>query len=381
MGQPNNTRCPMGEFWGKNDQGRESCIRGGNQGNMGSGNGTQGMMPGDKNDGRFMKGTGGPGQGQGSGMGGPSDEDFKKMEEKQEKQEQEQEQRQLKQMKQGMGRAVQPLKMMQTQIKRLEAQKITVPSDIKEFVRTIEQALSSVQSATTFDDAQQAMETMQDAQQDFEDHFQTIQKLGNWKRIQSQSKSDIRRLESMLKRAQANAKRKGALDMSDPLNELSDAIIGLKATVEKSNALMTEGKADDALDLMENDFFGKMDDSQDIQQTLDILGNLSGYLRKAPAELKRMKADMSRLKRGKISTEEADDLLTQMERKLAEVKTLAAAKPIDTDALIDAVDDGSKLMEEFQELRDKLAGATSSNDALFDVNEKSIPKFELPPSR
>jgi len=319
-------------------------------------------------------------QGGGQGLMNRDDANSTEEQTKMEEQQKQQEERQLKQMKQGIGRAAGPLKMMQSQIKRLEAQKITVPSDIKEFVQSIEQATSSVQSATTLDDAQQAMETMQDAQQDFQDHFETLQKLGNWKRIQAQAQTSIRRLESTLKRSQSASKRKGALDMSAPLNDLSETIIGLKATVEKANGLMTSGSADDALDLMENEFFGKVQDSDDTLRTLDTLGNLSGFLRQTPSQLKRMKADVSSMKRKGVDTQEADDLLTELTRKLAEITTLAATKPVDPNALIEAVDDGSKLMEQFQETRDKLAGASSATDALFDIKEKSIPKLELPSS-
>ena len=129
---------------------------------------------------------------------------------------------------------------------------------------------------------------------------------------------------------------------------------------------------------MQDDFFGKIEDSQDLQQTLQVLVNVSGYVRSAPRQLKQFATRLTALKRKKIDTAEADALLQQMNSKFAEIKLLSATKPVDTEALTTAVEDGSTLMEQLMNTMDELGGNMSATDKLFEVKPQSVPSFNIP---
>ncbi|GEM_PF-4417696 len=294
-----------------------------------------------------------------------------------EKRKLEQEKRQLEQMKKGLTNMKRPLAAMKSKMGQLEKSGVTTPSDIKKFVGSMEQAMATIQSAQTFEEAQDAMDTLQSGQQDFKDNFQTLQVASNWPKILKQANTAMKGQEKMLAKFIRDSKRKGALDISEPLGTFSQAIVTLKTTLASAQEKAKTGDIEEAISTLQDDFFGAMDDLRDTQETIMTLTNLTQYLTQTPRRLKLYESQLNALKKKKVDTQEADQTLVQLKGTFSAVKALSASKPVDPDAVSTAVEEGSGFIEKLEASIGDLSGTVSANDQLFQVNEQSIPKFDL----
>lgn len=316
------------------------------------------------------------------GQDGPSDEEMEKRQKEMEKRQIEQQKQQLERMKKEVSQNLKrPITMITSKMASLEKKGIAVPASIKEFVASIQNALAQLQSATEFEEAETAMDTLRESEQEFHEYFQTLEMAGNWPRILSQAKSALKREERSLTNYIRQSKRKGALDIGEPLGVLSEGIIKLKSTLVSAEEQVKTGEIDEAMSALQDDFFGAMDDLRDTKETITILTNLTGHLSQAPRQLKLYESQLKRLKSKKIVTTEADSILVELKGALSQIQVLAKAKPLDADAVTAAVEEGSALIEKFEETVSELSGTISSNDKLFQVNKQSIPTFDVDPDK
>ncbi|MBI5135185.1 hypothetical protein HZA86_03045 [Candidatus Uhrbacteria bacterium] len=356
---------PSGNNW---MQGLQKMMGGDGGSNTGIGSG---QAPGDR--GRENQGFQGMMQ-----QGAPDDGQWQKRQEEEEQRQKEREKKMLEQIKKSLSqKATKPLAMLKAKIAAVERKGITVPEDTKTFVSEFEQAMQQVKSAETMEDAEDALMTLQESRQEFEENFQTLQEIGNWKKILAQAKVALKREQTTLAKAMRQSKRAGAFDMADELTKLSDAVVALQSTLNKAQELSSNGKVEEAVALLHEDFFGTLEDLDDVHRTVDTLSNLSQGLRRAPAEIKQIKSRVAALKRKKVDTSEADQKLVELNAKHAQIQTLAKAKPVDSDGLVEAVQEGSQLLEEMYGILDDLQGTQSETDKLFGVNGATAPTLDL----
>lgn len=287
-------------------------------------------------------------------------QDIQSME--QERREQEQQDRQLKDIKRGMSGATQGLKMFKKQLAQLAKKKIAVPTEIAETVQKIEAAVAAIQKAKTWDEVEAAgLEDLQDMFMGLDEQRQQLEMLTRWPQTVKQAQREITNMTRELKRAKSIVTKlaKKGIDLSDEYGAMESAVNKLKETLGAAQAKVKEGSSEsvqEAFELLENEFFGQMDDvweANRVIQTMSNLGQFTSDFKRGIADAKRQ---ISQLKRQRIDTGELAEVLAEAQAAGNEIVALLKAKPIDEDAVIEAIQGMEDFRQQFDEKARELRG-------------------------
>lgn len=287
-------------------------------------------------------------------------QDIQSME--QERREQEQETRQLQDVKRGMNGAAQGMKMFEKQLAQLTKQKIAVPAEVAETLQKIKTAITTIKAAKTWAEVEAAgLEDLQDMFMSLDEQRQQLEMLTRWPQTVKQAQREITNLTRELKRAKSIVTKlaKKDIDLSDEYGTMESAVNKLKETLAAAQAKVQEGTSDsiqEAFDLLQNEFFGQMDDvweANRIIQTMSNLGQFTSDFKRGIADAKRQ---ITQLKRQRIDTSELAEILAEAQAAGNEITAMLKAKPIDEDAVIEAIQEMEDFRQQFDEKARELRG-------------------------
>ena len=354
---------------GKNMQGQQGF--GGPQGGQGmqGPNSKQGGPQGFGNDqGQGMGNDQGFGNDQGQGMGNDQQNgDQGGMSEKQQQQQdarqKQMEKQQLSQMKKGMKGMERGLSMFDKQIAKLTKQGIAVPTECADNLTKIKGIITAVKVAETFEAVQEAgVEDIQDSMQSLNDCRQQLEMLARWPRTIKQLNSEVKRLESALKRDKSIVAKllKKEIDLSEEYGAFENAVSGIKAVRDEAISKIKSGDSEGAFSMLEEEFFGAMQDVWEkdrIIQTMSNLGRFTSNFKRGIADEQRT---IKSLKRSKVDTSTLEDLLAQSQEKGQELIVILKTKPIDEDAVMSGLQELEDLRSQFDNARQELSGKEES---------------------
>lgn len=284
----------------------------------------------------------------------------------------EMQQRGLTEMRRGLKQMEQGLKFFEGQVKRLERQKITVPAEVTEKLEKIKTIVAAVKNAKSFDDvAELGMEELPELFSSLHESQQVMEFAARWPQTMKQVDRELSRVKKELARTKslvAKLAKKG-IDMSGVLATFEESVAKLQAVRDEAAAKAAAGEIQEAFDLLQEDFFGQMEDvweSQRIIQQIANLGRFEADFKRGMADAKRM---IARLKRQKLDTSVLEELMAQAQAKAAEVIALIKSGEVDEESM-------SPLM---QELEDSKQTFESAVDEL--TGENQILPWEQGPSQ
>ncbi len=268
-------------------------------------------------------------------------------------------QQRLDGMKRGMRGMEQGLKMFKTQIARLTKQKIAVPTEVTDNIAKLEAIITTIKTAKTAEEMDAIdFESMQDLMESMDQNRQQLEILARWPQTLKQIDRQMVQLTSALKRSKSivDGLAKKGVDLQAEYTAFAEAVNKLKSVRDDAVAKMAAGDSEGAFSALEDDFFGQMDDVWQNQKVIMTMSNLGRFSSEFKRGMSQANATIKMLKRKKIDTADLEAIMAQANEKGQEVINLLKAKPIDVDAVTDALDGLENVKQEFEAKVSELTG-------------------------
>ena len=246
------------------------------------------------------------------------------------------------------------VKMFEKQIAKLVKQKVTMPADITANLEKVKTIIAAIKSGQT-ENAEDIFEAMQELDQS----RGQLEMLARWPQTVKEMDQELKNLVRETKRAKTIADRlsKKGMDLSGTYAELEAAVNKMKETRDATVAKMQAGESEEAFEMVQNDFFGQMEDTwqgHKIIMTMNNFGQFNADFTRGIAQAQR---EIKAVERKKIDATALKDLLTQAKAKGAEVKEMFKAKPLDPDSIMAVLEELEDLRQEFDQMLAELTGA------------------------
>ncbi len=281
------------------------------------------------------------------GFNGQNEENMQKIDEQR-----------LKQMKQGLkqfARGIEQFKKMITKMKpRLAKLGVGIPAELEAALAKAPEILSKIDSAQSADELQNIMTDIQDlgeTMSEWGQKFGDLMRLGEMLR---QSDKSIKDMQRAVKRLESGAKKNpGAQESFTNLNTLLGEMV---QTLNETKGL-AKTEPDSALDKLEDEFFGKMEEFWNSVSEVDTIVNFSKGISQAKREITRAKQKIKTLSRNKkidpTLIADLNDIIARLEQKIPEIQNLAKQGSVDPE-------DIRELWDIFEEFENKMSEAGQS---------------------
>ncbi|MFA5791923.1 MAG: hypothetical protein WC884_02710 [Candidatus Paceibacterota bacterium] len=273
-----------------------------------------------------------------------------------------------------MRRIERNVNIFEKQVQKLAKQNISVPTTVSENLGKVKTAIADIKAGKMGN-----AEDIFDLMRNLDENRGQMEMLARWPQTVKEMDRQVKNLERELKRSKLSVDRlnKNGIDLSSIYSQFESAIAKLKETRDAAKIKIQEN-AEDAFDMVQNDFFGQMDDVMESQRTIMTMNNFgrfqSDFTRETNKDAQRIKT----LKRQKIDTAELEDLLTQAKAKGAEVKDLFKANPLDVDAVIEALGELENMKQEFD---NKIGELTGTEDQMpWEKGPQQFKQMEVSPN-
>jgi len=274
------------------------------------------------------------------------------------------------------------IRNMESQIKSFERQlvkaKNCVTEEITVKLATLKQTVATIKNAKTWAEVEDAgLENIGEIFSDINDSRQTLEMCARWPQTEKQVNKEITNLERQLKKSKTTVARllKKSIDLSATYSAFESAVAKLKATRDEAKSLLQGGDAEGAMSLLQDDFFGQMEDVWQNQKIIDMMNNLGQFNSQFKRGLAQVNKEITALSRKKIDVTELKEILAQTKEKGNEV--LAAIKMVkdDPDAVLGLLEDLEDLRMEFDAKRAELTGGEA--DMPWETGVQQIKQMEL----
>ena len=262
---------------------------------------------------------------------------------------------QLKMMNRNAAQILQQVKAARAYIAKLKTQGVNAPDDLTEALSLLEEAASKLQNAKTQDDIPD-MQELHDAMQTVQEGMQKLNMSAQLPRQIKQAEKEIQRAEASFKSAQARA-TKAKIDVSVQLSEFNQALAVQKETLAKIKA-QAQSDPEEALNALHEEFFQNMDTVWRPYGEMQLLLNITQGIGSMAKEIKANDARITALKSKKVDITDLAELQADLKAQFNKVKEISATKPLDMEALQEAV---SLLGEKKQAVSDKLQEVTGDD--------------------
>lgn len=297
-----------------------------------------------------------------SGQQGPSEEELQKMDGQR-----------LEQMKRGLTGFINSMNRVKKQVAQYAKKGVTIPDDLKQAVGKVEEIAEKIKNAQTVEEVEELPAEVEEVASVIQEWLPQLPRLAAIPQVLKQASREM----SKVKRVYANDERKAKkskMNLSDVLGEFKTAINEQQTLLNEIKGQIATDPAE-ALDRLQDEFFGNMDNMWEKEQAIQVLLNLQSGINQISRELKAADKVITNLKKKKIDTTELASLLSEAKIQYEEVKKLAAVKPIDADAVVDAVDE---LMDAKQLFNDKVEELTGENEFASNIPREQSFNLNLP---
>ena len=152
--------------------------------------------------------------------------------------------------------------------------------------------------------------------------------------------------------------QKKEIDVTANYEQFSAAIDKLKTTRDEASAKITAGESQEAFDLIDNDFFGQMEDIWQNQRIIDTMNNMGRFMTDYKRGLAQAQPVIKKMEKKKVDMSEAKELLAQAKTQGEMVVNLIKTKPVDADAVLAALEDFENIMQEFGDKMEELGAGS-----------------------
>ncbi len=265
-------------------------------------------------------------------------------------------QRRVQDMQRNMKGAEQGLAMFERQVNALTKKKIAIPAELKDTIQKIKTIFAVVKKAKTWEEMEAAgVEDLQDLMMSLDEYRMQLEMLTRWPQTEKQLNQEIKNLDREYKRSQTTVKNlaKKGIDLSGELNAFKEAIDGVKTVQNEAAAKIKSGASEDiqaAFELLESEFFGQMEDVWQYQRIIMTMSNLGQFQSQFKRRIGEAQNMIRQLKRAKIDTADLDVALNELNEKGKDILAMLKVKPIDQEAVMNALQEMEGLGSEFEDL-------------------------------
>ncbi len=287
----------------------------------------------------------------------------------------------LQDVKRGVKGMEQGMRMFEKQLAMFAKQKVAVPQEVTDTLAKIKEMIGKIKNAQTWDEVEAAgLEDMQDMFQKLDESRQQLEVLARWPQTLKQVDRELKRLTTELKKTKTLAVRlvKKGVDVSGLAAEFEAAVGKLKSVRDDAVAKIGAGQSEEAFDLLENEFFGQMEDVWEFQQVIMMMSNLGRFASDFKRGINDAQNQIKRLQRQKLDVTELQDLLNQGKAKGNEVLALMKVKPIDQDAVMAGIQELENLMQEFEGKMEELTGEERGGPMPWEQGKDQFQRMEMP---
>lgn len=295
------------------------------------------------------------------GRTGPSEEEQKKMDEQR-----------FAQMKKGFTRFIKEVARIKNQVNIYKKKGVTIPEDLTSALGTMDEMVGKIKSATTPDELEEVIDGFQDSMMTVQEWMPKLPMLVEIPRMVKQANKEIARAEKVYKTDEKKVKS-SKMDLADYLSQFRLAIDTQKAILEEAKG-MANSDPEEALDKIRGDFFGTLDNMWEGEKIIQMALNLKKGISQMNLELNQAEKTLRSLKKKKLDISELQILLTEAKEQFAQIKKMASAKPLDVEAVIEAIDD---LVDKKQEFADKVEELTGTSEYMPQAVSPSSQPFQL----
>lgn len=232
-----------------------------------------------------------------------------------------------------------------------------VPADITASIEKAKSALLTIQNASTMDDAVlNAIDDFTNFTDTLDANIENLMLLSKFPRIMSGADRAYTRLQKFF---DDTVKRlaNSPIDLTQNIAGAKAKVDALKAVYDKAVELSKSGKAQDAFDQLENNFFPGLEDAS---QTIGLLNAAKG-VGKASAAINRglttAQNVVNRLVKEGVDATDAQAIVDEAKAKFVDFKGLVATKDFDLEKAMTYLEDMDALRSDFMDKVDALVGS------------------------
>ncbi len=262
----------------------------------------------------------------------------------------------LKKMLASMNRGV---VSFEKQLSKFQNQGVTVPSTISEDFDKLKAGLKAINDAKTPAELDATNpDELGDLMTKVNESRPILEMAAKWPRVLKQADQQLKSFEKQVSKTKTlvDKLKTQSIDVSAEFATFQSDVANLKTARDAADALMKEGKSEDAFTKIEDEFFNQLDNAGEHQRVIQNLANLSRF----NVEFKRGMADAQKniksLAKRKINTSDLQTIYDQALSKGNEITVLIKAKPIDEEAVRSAMDEMESLKQDFMDKADELSG-------------------------
>lgn len=274
------------------------------------------------------------------------------------------EEERMRGMKNNLGGFVRGMKMAQTQVERLKKQGVTPPEELVEAMKNVDAVTVKVKNIKSVEEMEALQEEIQDTVSAVEEWMPKLPMLFELPRVVKQAEKEMTKLNKTYKADEKRAKANKKIDLKEELAEF-------KAAIDKHQALLNEIKAlskkdpEEAVSKMHEEFYPGLDDVWQHEEVLQIALNFQKGITRMNNEIKNGEHLIKKLKAQKLDTAELEMTLKEVKEKFADIKNLYKIKPLNSVALIDAIDEMMSITQEFANQAEDLTGEAEFEPTLM----------------
>ena len=251
------------------------------------------------------------------------------------------------------------VKMFETQLTRLQKQKVAIPADVTDNLSKIKQLIATVKTAASWDEMQTAgVEDLGDLMNTLNESRNTLEMLARWPQTIKQMDKEVLNLDRQVKRDKTIVDRlmKKEIDLTENYNKFVEMAGKLKAARDDAAAKMAAGDSDGAFTAAQDDFFGQIEETYQNARIIETMNGLGMFASSFKSQLNKAKQTINQLKKKKIDVTELQAIYDDTKTKGDETLALIKVKPIDEEAIIAAMEELGNLRVDFGNKVSELEG-------------------------
>jgi hypothetical protein len=270
---------------------------------------------------------------------------------------------QLDRIKKQMLQSSRQLAKIKTRVTALAKKGVKIPQELTGAFAKVDDIMAKVKAA---EDCQALVEleigdVMEETGEIIREQLPNLERLSQLTKIYGRVDKQIKTFDKYLVQDKALAKR-SKVDINDAVAAFEADLVKLKEAYAAAKAKIGAGEVEDGFGMLESDVFDAMDSVGEHHGIIQQIGRLSAGISQADREIRNNQRQLDALKKAKKEIAEAQGILDDGKAKIAELKTAAAAKPIDPDTVLG-------LLQEMEDIRDRFAQALNTLKGIKETEE------------
>lgn len=263
----------------------------------------------------------------------------------------------LKMLKKGVANMKKAISQMDKTIEKLTKAGYSTPAGVAESLAKAKAAIATIEGASSMtEEAMNAMEDFNDFIDVLDENIQEMNMLANFPRILKQAESQLAKLGKNVDKVKAKLV-KNNIDASTAVADVQAKIDALKATLEKAKQSAVGGKAEDAFDGLQDEFFPNLEDAFQSVGMLDAINSLTkGAVRSIEKGIAQAEKIANKVKNQGKDVSEAVSVIAESKAKLEELKTLLKSKDFTPDDAVSILEDLDDLRVNFETAIEDVTG-------------------------